>query len=107
MLAIGRALMNQPRLLALDEPSLGLSPVLAKMILKIVRTFADSGVAVLVVEQNARQALSVADRAYVLENGRVALEGRARELAADERVQHAYLGGFESIAKDEGAEAVK
>ena len=105
MLAIGRALMNQPRLLTLDEPSLGLSPLLARQILKIVRGFADQGVAVLVVEQNARQALSVADRAYVLENGRVALEGTARELAADERVQKAYLGGFEQIARDEGAES--
>ena len=110
MLAIGRALMNQPRLLTLDEPSLGLAPLLAKAIMRIVRTFADNGVAVLMVEQNARQALAVADRAYVLENGRVALEGKAKDLAADERVQHAYLGGFESIAhndadKDDGAEA--
>ena len=103
MLAIGRALMNQPRLLALDEPSLGLSPILARMILRIVRGFADQGVAVLVVEQNARQALAVADRAYVLETGRIALEGRAGELAADDRVQRAYLGGFETIASEEGA----
>ena len=99
MLAIGRALMNQPRVLTLDEPSLGLSPLLAKTILKIVRGFADEGVAVLVVEQNARQALAVADRAYVLETGRIALEGKAKDLAADERVQKAYLGGFETIAK--------
>ena len=99
MLAIGRALMNKPRLLTLDEPSLGLSPLLARQILKIVRRFADEGVSVLVVEQNARQALSVADRAYVLENGKVALEGTAKELAADERVQRAYLGGFEQIAE--------
>jgi branched-chain amino acid transport system ATP-binding protein len=100
MLAIGRALMNEPRLLTLDEPSLGLSPMLARAILKIVRTFADQGVAVLVVEQNARQALRVADRAYVLETGRIVLEGNARELAADERVQRAYLGGFDTIAKE-------
>jgi branched-chain amino acid transport system ATP-binding protein len=104
MLAIGRALMNKPKLLTLDEPSLGLAPLLARQILKIVRGFANQGTAVLVVEQNARQALSVADRAYVLENGRVALEGKARELAADERVQKAYLGGFEQIAREEGAE---
>ena len=103
MLAIGRALMNQPKVLTLDEPSLGLAPLLAKTILKIVRGFADDGVAVLVVEQNARQALSVADRAYVLETGRVALEGRAKDLAADERVQKAYLGGFETIAKEQEA----
>ena len=105
MLAIGRALMNDPKVLTLDEPSLGLSPLLAKTILKIVRGFADSGVAVLVVEQNARQALSVADRAYVLETGKIVLEGKAKDLAADERVQRAYLGGFETIAKEEGAEA--
>jgi branched-chain amino acid transport system ATP-binding protein len=106
MLAIGRALMNQPKVLTLDEPSLGLSPILAKAILKIVRSFADDGVAVLIVEQNARQALKVADRAYVLETGAVVLEGRARELAADERVQRAYLGGFESMADGQAGEAV-
>jgi branched-chain amino acid transport system ATP-binding protein len=99
MLAIGRALMNEPRLLTLDEPSLGLSPVLARSILRIVRGFADRGVAVLMVEQNARQALRVADRAYVLETGRVVLEGPARELAEDPRVRRAYLGGFEKIAE--------
>ncbi|HEY8760756.1 MAG TPA: ABC transporter ATP-binding protein [Candidatus Dormibacteraeota bacterium] len=105
MLAIGRALMNDPKVLTLDEPSLGLSPVLARTILKIVRRFADQGVAVLLVEQNARQALRVADRAYVLETGRIVLEGKAKDLAADERVQRAYLGGFETIAKEEGSEA--
>jgi branched-chain amino acid transport system ATP-binding protein len=105
MLAIGRALMNDPKLLTLDEPSLGLSPMLARTILKIVRSFADRGVAVLVVEQNARQVLKVADRAYVLETGRIVLEGAARELAADERVQRAYLGGFDAIAKEEAGAA--
>jgi branched-chain amino acid transport system ATP-binding protein len=105
MLAIGRALMNRPRLITLDEPSLGLSPVLARTILKIVRRFADEGVAVLVVEQNARQALAVADRAYVLETGRIVLQGRAADLAADERVQRAYLGGFEQIVEEEEAGA--
>ena len=106
MLAIGRALMNEPKLVSLDEPSLGLSPLLARSILKIVRSFADRGVAVLVVEQNARQALRVADRAYVLETGRIVIEGPARELAADERVQRAYLGGFDAMAKEE-AEATR
>ena len=105
MLAIGRALMNEPKLLSLDEPSLGLSPLLAKAILSIVRGFADRGVAVLIVEQNARQALRVADRAYVLETGRVVLEGAARDLAQDERVQRAYLGGFETISGTGAAEA--
>jgi branched-chain amino acid transport system ATP-binding protein len=106
MLAIGRALMNQPKVLTLDEPSLGLSPLLAKTILKIVRGFADDGVAVLIVEQNARQALNVADRAYVLETGAVVLEGRARDLAADERVQRAYLGGFETISDGRAGQSV-
>ena len=105
MLAIGRALMNEPKLVSLDEPSLGLSPLLARAILKIVRSFADQGVAVLVVEQNARQALRVADRAYVLETGRIVIEGPARELAADERVQRAYLGGFDAIAEEEAGAA--
>jgi branched-chain amino acid transport system ATP-binding protein len=100
MLAIGRAMMTRPRMITLDEPSLGLSPVLAKTILKIVRRFADEGVAVLVVEQNARQALAVADRAYVLETGRIVLEGRAKDLGADERVQRAYLGGFEQLEQE-------
>jgi branched-chain amino acid transport system ATP-binding protein len=101
MLAIGRAMMNEPKLLTLDEPSLGLSPMLARTILKIVRALADQGVAVLMVEQNARQALRVADRAYVLETGKIVLEGPARDLAADERVQRAYLGGFDTIAEEE------
>jgi len=78
-----------------------LRPLLARAILKIVRRFADEGVAVLVVEQNARQALAVADRAYVLETGRIVLEGAASDLAADERVQKAYLGGFEQIVEEE------
>ncbi|MFE9444780.1 ABC transporter ATP-binding protein [Streptomyces sp. NPDC006602] len=93
MLAIGRALMNAPRFLALDEPSLGLSPLFTRNIFKIVRQIRDQGTAVLLVEQNARQALRLADRAYVLETGRVALEGPAAELAADPRVKAAYLGG--------------
>ncbi|MCH0569142.1 ABC transporter ATP-binding protein [Streptomyces sp. MUM 136J] len=93
MLAIGRALMNAPRFLALDEPSLGLSPLFTRNIFKIVRRIREQGTAVLLVEQNARQALRLADRAYVLETGRVALEGPAAELADDPRVKAAYLGG--------------
>jgi branched-chain amino acid transport system ATP-binding protein len=92
MLAISRALMNSPRLLAMDEPSLGLSPLLTRTIFSIVRQIRDQGTAVLLVEQNARQALRLADRAYVLETGRVVLEGNATDLARDPRIQAAYLG---------------
>lgn len=101
MLAIGRALMNAPRFLALDEPSLGLSPLFTRNIFKIVRQIRDQGTAVLLVEQNARQALRLADRAYVLETGRVALEGRAAELADDPRVKAAYLGGTPDVPTGE------
>ena len=97
MLAIGRALMSSPKVLMLDEPSLGLAPILARSVLKTVREIANGGTAVLLVEQNARQALSISDRAYVIEVGRVVLEGEAATLAQDERVQKAYLGGFESV----------
>jgi branched-chain amino acid transport system ATP-binding protein len=97
MLAIGRALMSGPKALMLDEPSLGLSPILARSVLKTVREIANGGTAVLLVEQNARQALAIADRAYVIEVGRVVLEGEAATLARDERVQKAYLGGFEAV----------
>ncbi|TMC73639.1 MAG: ABC transporter ATP-binding protein [Chloroflexi bacterium] len=97
MLAIGRALMSGPKVLMLDEPSLGLSPILARSVLKTVREIANRGTAVLLVEQNARQALAIADRAYVIEVGRVVLEGEAAILAGDERVQKAYLGGFEAV----------
>ena len=98
MLAIGRALMSDPKVLMLDEPSLGLSPILARNVLKTVREIADRGTAVLLVEQNARQALAIANRAYVIESGRIVLEGEAATLAKDERVQKAYLGGFEAMA---------
>jgi branched-chain amino acid transport system ATP-binding protein len=81
----------------LDEPSLGLAPILARSVLKTVREIASGGTAVLLVEQNARQALAIADRAYVIEVGRVVLEGPAATLAGDERVQKAYLGGFEAV----------
>ena len=93
MLAIGRALMNQPRLLTLDEPSMGLAPVVVRAVGEVIRRIRASGTAILMVEQNARQALALADRAYVLETGRVVIEGPASELAQDVRVQHAYLGG--------------
>ena len=93
MLAIGRAMMNEPRLLALDEPSLGLSPLLVKAVGEVIQRIRASGTAILMVEQNARQALTLADRAYVLETGHIVLEGPAAQLARDPRVQHAYLGG--------------
>ncbi len=92
MLAMGRALMSQPRLLMLDEPSLGLAPRIVADIFTIVRGLRDAGVAILLVEQNARAALNVADRAYVMELGEVILQGPAAELAADPRVAASYLG---------------
>jgi branched-chain amino acid transport system ATP-binding protein len=93
MLAIGRALMAQPRLLLLDEPSLGLAPLLVQQIFSIIQEINAQGTTVVLVEQNARQALRVAQRAYVLETGAVTLSGEANELARDERVRRAYLGG--------------
>ncbi|MFZ5870424.1 MAG: ABC transporter ATP-binding protein [Actinomycetota bacterium] len=92
MLAIGRALMTRPRLLMLDEPSTGLSPKLTWTVLEAVKTIRERGVAVLLVEQNAMQALTMADRAYVLESGSVVLSGSGPELARDDRVRSAYLG---------------
>jgi branched-chain amino acid transport system ATP-binding protein len=93
MLAIGRALMTAPKVLALDEPSMGLAPLLVRAIFGILEEIRRQGTAILLVEQNARQALRIADRAYVLETGRITLSGPARELARDPRVQAAYLGG--------------
>ncbi len=93
MLAIGRALMARPRLLLLDEPSLGLAPLLVQRIFDVVARLKAEGVTILLVEQNARKALEVADRAYVLETGRIVLQGPARELAANPEVERAYLGG--------------
>ncbi|HET7466466.1 MAG TPA: ABC transporter ATP-binding protein [Candidatus Dormibacteraeota bacterium] len=98
MLAIGRAMMSEPKVLMLDEPSLGLAPILARSVLRTVREIASRGTSVLLVEQNARQALAIAQRAYVIEVGRIVLEGSASDLAQDERVQKAYLGGFEQVA---------
>lgn len=93
MLAIGRALMSAPRLLMLDEPSLGLAPLIVRDILSIVRTLRDEGVSILLVEQNARAALETSDHGYVLETGEIALSGASRDLANDARVQATYLGG--------------
>jgi branched-chain amino acid transport system ATP-binding protein len=93
MLAIGRALMSRPRLLLLDEPSMGLAPILVQKIFAIVRDIAAEGVTLLLVEQNARLALGLAARAYVMEGGRVALAGAARALLDDPKVQASYLGG--------------
>jgi len=92
MLAIGRALMAKPRLLLLDEPSMGLAPMLVEQILDAVQGFKRAGLTVLLVEQNARAALAIADRGYVIETGRIAASGSAGELLADDRVQAAYLG---------------
>ncbi|WP_022850075.1 ABC transporter ATP-binding protein [Limisalsivibrio acetivorans] len=92
MLAISRALMAQPQLLLLDEPSLGIAPILVKMIFAAVKKISSSGVTVLLVEQNAKAALKLADRAYVLDVGKVTIEGDASELLSDPRVQEAYLG---------------
>ncbi|HEX7382237.1 MAG TPA: ABC transporter ATP-binding protein [Nevskiaceae bacterium] len=93
MLAVGRALMAGPRLLMLDEPSLGLAPLIVKEILSIVRGLRDDGVSILLVEQNARAALESSDYGYVLETGEIALSGDSKSLATDERVQATYLGG--------------
>jgi branched-chain amino acid transport system ATP-binding protein len=92
MLAIGRAWMAKPRLLLMDEPSLGLAPLLVKEIFRVSAELRERGMTILLVEQNARAALDLADRAYVMGSGRVVLEGAADELACDERVQRAYLG---------------
>jgi branched-chain amino acid transport system ATP-binding protein len=92
MLAIGRALMAKPRLLLLDEPSMGLAPMLVEQILDVVRGLKQAGLTVLLVEQNARAALAIADRGYVIETGRIATSGSSDELLADAQVQAAYLG---------------
>jgi branched-chain amino acid transport system ATP-binding protein len=92
MLAIGRALMGKPRLLLLDEPSMGLAPLIVRQIFDIVREINSSGVTVLLVEQNAAQALALANRGYVLETGEIVLSGTGQELLADDRVRAAYLG---------------
>ncbi len=93
MLAIGRALMSRPRVLLLDEPSLGLSPKLVQTIFEVIRDISGRGTTILLIEQNARQALAVASRGYVLEVGKIAHAGAAAELSASEEVRAAYLGG--------------
>ena len=97
MLAVGRALMSRPRLLMLDEPSLGLAPLIVRDIFRTIDGLRQTGVTILLVEQNARAALEVADHAYVLEMGEIALQGPARELATDPRLIDTYLG---SAAQD-------
>ena len=93
MLAIGRALMSHPKLLMLDEPSMGLAPILVEQIFDIIRQLHAEGTTILLVEQNAQMALSVADRAYVMETGKITLSGTGAELAASDEVKKAYLGG--------------
>ncbi|WP_271629733.1 ABC transporter ATP-binding protein [Caldicellulosiruptor sp. DIB 104C] len=93
MLAIGRSLMSRPKLLLLDEPSMGLAPILVTEIFKIIKEINSQGTTILLIEQNAHMALSIADRAYVIETGRIVLSGEAKEIAANPEVKKAYLGG--------------
>jgi len=93
MLAIGRALMSHPKLLLLDEPSLGLAPLMVEKIFSVIQKVRDEGWTILLVEQNARQALEVADRGYVIETGQIILEGNSEELKSNAEVEKAYLGG--------------
>ena len=93
MLAMGRAMMSHPELLMLDEPSMGLSPLLVDQVFDIIKNFQKNGTTILLVEQNAGKSLAISDRAYVLENGRIALSGTGAELAQSEEVKKAYLGG--------------
>jgi len=94
MLAMGRALMAKPKLLLMDEPSMGLAPLVVKKIFEIIKTVNEQGTTVLLVEQNANMALSIANRAYVLETGKIVLSGTAKELQESEQVKAAYLGGL-------------
>jgi branched-chain amino acid transport system ATP-binding protein len=98
MLAVGRALMSQPKVLMLDEPSLGLAPLVVKEVFRIVQRLRETGVSILLIEQNARAALEVADYGYVLETGEIALEGPASDLARDARVIETYLGAAKKAA---------
>lgn len=92
MLAMGRALMSRPKIILMDEPSMGLSPILVNEIFDIIRSVSESGTTVLLVEQNAKKALSIADRAYVLETGKIVLQGNAKDLLEDDSIKKAYLG---------------
>jgi len=94
MLALGRAMMSRPKLLILDEPSLGLGPIIVENLFMVLHDINAQGVTILLVEQNAVMALDYADRAYVLENGRVTLSGTSQQLAREEKVRRAYLGGM-------------
>ena len=93
MLAMGRAMMSKPKLIVMDEPSMGLSPLLVKEVFKIIEAMHAAGITVLLVEQNAKMALSIADRAYVLETGKISLSGTGKELMSSEEIKKAYLGG--------------
>ena len=92
MLAMGRAIMSKPKMIVMDEPSMGLSPILVKEVFDIIKKMHESGITILLVEQNAKQALGIADRGYVLETGVITLEGTGEELLNDDRVRHSYLG---------------
>ena len=92
MLAMGRALMSHPKIILMDEPSMGLSPIFVNEIFDIIQEVSESGTTVLLVEQNAKKALSIANRGYVLETGRIVLEGDAKDLLNNDRVKKAYLG---------------
>ena len=92
MLAMGRAIMSAPKLIVMDEPSMGLSPVLVQEVFSIIGTMHELGITILLVEQNAKMALAIADRAYVLENGRITMSGGAHDLLHDDKVRKAYLG---------------
>ena len=107
MLAIARGLMSGPRLLLLDEPSLGLSPLLVAEVFRLVRSLRDKGLTIRLAEQNARSALSIANRAYVVENGRIALSGPAADLLASNDIAHRYLGGAAQAASDGTAMAAR
>ena len=97
MLAIGRALMSRPKLILMDEPSMGLSPILVSEIFDIIKSISESGTTVLLVEQNAKKALTIANRAYVLETGKIVLSGNAQDLINDESVKKAYLGEYARV----------
>lgn len=93
MVAMGRAILSKPKLLLLDEPSMGLAPIIVQQIFDIIQTISKEGVTILLVEQNAKLALEVSDRGYVMESGKITMSGKAKELLHDERVRNAYLGG--------------
>ena len=98
MLAMARALMGNPKLVCMDEPTMGLSPLWVERVLELIQTIQRQGTSFFMVEQNAHQALGIANRAYVLQNGHLVLEGGAKELAGDPRIRHAYLGGEQMVA---------